>query len=32
MRIYAKCLDGQDEAARRRIEAALLGPEFDHES
>jgi integrase len=27
MRIYAKCLDGQDEAARRRIEAALSAVE-----
>jgi integrase len=25
LRVYAKCLDGQDEAARRRIELAL-GP------
>ena len=27
MRMYAKCLDGQDPAARRRIEAALSGSE-----
>jgi hypothetical protein len=23
LRVYAKCMDGQDEAAKRRIEAAL---------
>ncbi len=23
LKVYAKCIDGQDEAARRRIEAAL---------
>jgi integrase len=28
LRIYAKCIDGQDQAARRRIEEALR----DHES
>jgi hypothetical protein len=28
LKVYAKCIDGQDEAARRRIEAALgLAPE-----
>jgi hypothetical protein len=32
MRIYAKCVDGQDEAARRRIEAALDAPEPAHDS
>jgi hypothetical protein len=25
MRVYAKCVYGQDEAARRRVEAALYG-------
>lgn len=25
LRVYAKCIDGQDEAAKRRIEAALRG-------
>jgi hypothetical protein len=23
LKVYAKCIDGQDEAAKRRIEAAL---------
>jgi integrase len=27
LKVYAKCIDGQDEAARRRIEAALSVPE-----
>jgi hypothetical protein len=27
LRIYARCIDGQDEAARRRIEDALGTPE-----
>ena len=29
LKVYAKCIDGQDEAARRRIEAALGMPEDD---
>jgi hypothetical protein len=30
LKVYAKCIDGQDEAARRRIECALgLSPEPD---
>jgi hypothetical protein len=24
LKVYAKCIDGQDEAARRRIDAALV--------
>jgi hypothetical protein len=27
LRVYAKCVDGQDELAKRRIEAALKGSE-----
>ena len=27
LKVYAKCIDGQDEAARRRIDAALSVPE-----
>jgi hypothetical protein len=31
LKVYAKCIDGQDEAARRRIEAALnLEPPAGH--
>jgi integrase len=30
LKVYAKCIDGQDEAARRRIEAALYNHERDN--
>jgi len=30
LHIYAKCLVGQEETSRRRIDAALLGPDLGH--
>jgi integrase len=32
LKVYAKCIDGQDEAAKRRIEAALSAPDDDEEA
>lgn len=32
LKVYAKCIDGQDEAARRRIEAALKTDEEQHQA
>jgi hypothetical protein len=33
LKVYAKCIDGQEEAARRRIESALgLNPPEDDET
>jgi hypothetical protein len=29
LKVYAKCIEGQDEVARRRIEAALGLAEYD---
>jgi hypothetical protein len=29
LRVYAKCIDGQDQIAKRRIEDALREPEDD---
>ncbi|MET8043286.1 hypothetical protein ABZU25_20770 [Micromonospora sp. NPDC005215] len=31
LKVYASCIDGQDEAARKRIEAALVTPD-QHEN
>jgi hypothetical protein len=30
LKVYAKCIDGQEDAARRRIEAALNREEDEH--